>query len=74
MTAVKERLIGAITVMDDDKAQALWDMIVIGYVPRGWEDIPEEEPDEADLRMLDDIEKNPECREFVREADIDWES
>lgn len=72
MTAIKERLIGAITMMDDEKAQALWDMIVIQYAPKSWEDIHEEEPDAIDLQMLEEIEKNPECHEFVKESDIDW--
>mgnify|MGYP007069852127 FL=1 len=72
MTAIKERLIGAITMMDDEKAQALWDMIVIHYAPKKWEDIPEEEPDAIDLQMLEEIDINPECHEFIKESDIDW--
>lgn len=72
MTAIKERLIGAITMMDDEKAQALWDMIVIHYAPKTWEDIPEEEPDAFDLQMLEEIDNNPECHEFVKESDIAW--
>ncbi len=41
---------------------------------KGWEDIPEDEPDEVDRQMLSEIEKNPECHEFVRAEDIDWEN
>lgn len=72
MTAIKERLIGAITMMDDEKAQAIWDMIVMNYAPRSWDDIPEEKPDRFDFQMFGRIESDPDCHEFVSEKDIDW--
>lgn len=54
MSAVKERLIGAITVMSEERAKALWDAIVLGSVPA-------EEPDEIDMKMIAEIEDDPEC-------------
>jgi hypothetical protein len=30
-----------------------------------WDNIEEIEPDEIDLMMLDEIERNPECKEFI---------
>ena len=34
-----------------------------------WDNIPEELPDEIDLAMLAEIEKDPDCHEFVSSAD-----
>lgn len=33
----------------------------------------EEEPDEIDLQMLKAIDNDPECHEFVKESDINWD-
>lgn len=30
-----------------------------------WDNVPKELPDKIDLAMLDEIENNPDCREFV---------
>lgn len=38
-----------------------------------WESIEEEEPDEIDLQMLNAIDNDPECHEFVKESDINWD-
>lgn len=42
------------------------------YKTISWNDIEEAEPDAIDLQMLKAIEKDPECHEFVKESDIDW--
>lgn len=34
-----------------------------------WETVKEVTPDEWDLQMLQEIETNPECHEFVSEED-----
>lgn len=39
-------------------------------LPHTWEDIKEVEPDETDLKMLDEIEENPDCHEFLSQADV----
>ena len=40
----------------------------IEQIPQGdeaaWDSIPEVEPDEFDLKMLREIEENPDCRDF----------
>lgn len=64
MDNIKERIIGAVTVMSRDEANKIWDIILKEY-SNSWEDIEEIEPDEWDIKMLEDIENNPECREFV---------
>jgi hypothetical protein len=35
-----------------------------------WDDIEEIEPDEADLKMLEEIENNSDCKEFVSEKEL----
>lgn len=65
MSAIKERIFGAITVMDDSDAEKVWNFVVENLSSRSWEDIEEVSPDEWDLKMLDDIDQNPDCREFI---------
>ena len=31
-----------------------------------WKNIREVEPDEIDMQMLDEIENDPECHEFIK--------
>lgn len=71
MTAVKERIIGAVTIMNDHDAEKFWNIILKDFTP-SWDDIEEEEPDEIDLQMLKAIESDPECHEFTPEKDINW--
>lgn len=73
MTAIKERLIGAVTVMDDEKAERLWNLVIRDFQPRSWNDIEEIEPDEMDLIMLKNIDNDPECHQFTPENEIDWD-
>lgn len=72
MTAVKEKIIGAVTVMSDTDAEEFWEIISNKYNPVTWDDIEEVEPDKIDLQMLKAIEEDPECHEFVKESDIKW--
>ena len=68
MSAVKERILGAVTVMNDNDAQILWNMITQTFGVN-WENIEEIKPDDWDMKMLYDIKNNPECHEFVSEED-----
>ena len=63
MSDVKERLIGAITIMDEASALRLWE-IVRGFSDEAWDKIGEEEPDEFDLQMIREAETDPDCRVF----------
>lgn len=67
MTATKERIIGAVSLMNDKEAELFWKLIQNRYVisPKSWDNIDSIEPDEFDLAMLREIENNPECHEFV---------
>ena len=38
--------------------------------PKSWEDIEEVTPDEWDLKMLDDIDKDPDCHEFISQDEL----
>lgn len=68
MSAVKERILGAVTVMNENDAQILWNVITQTF-SESWENIEEIKPDDWDLQMLDEIKENPECREFMSEED-----
>lgn len=72
MTAIKEKIIDAVTIMDDNDAEKFWEIITQKFKPSAWESIKEEAPDEIDLQMLKAIENDPECHEFVKESDINW--
>lgn len=66
MSAVKERILGAVTVMNENDAEILWNMITRRFGVR-WENVEEVAPDDLDLQMLHEIKTNPECHEFVSE-------
>lgn len=68
MSAVKERILGAVTIMDEDDAQMLWNIITETF-GSGWGSIEEVMPDGWDLQMIREIKANPECHEFVSEKD-----
>ena len=70
MNAVKERILGAVTVMDNMAALRLWDFISnefsgVDDVESQWAAIPEVAPDEIDLQMLREIESDEDCHDFV---------
>lgn len=69
MSEVKARLIGAITVMDEDGAQRLWDIVKRLYSSSSWETVEEVEPDEMDLQMLREIQTDPDCTTFAPDAE-----
>ncbi|MBU5478060.1 hypothetical protein KQI69_02470 [Eubacterium sp. MSJ-13] len=69
MDAIKERIVGAVSIMDEDAAKEVWNFI-IDYIPKHtWSDIKEVEPDDWDKSMIKEIETDPDCKEFVSEAD-----
>lgn len=68
MSAVKERILGAVTIMNEDDAQMLWNIITQTF-GANWDDIEEVEPDDWDKQMLSEIKDDPECHEFVSAKD-----
>jgi hypothetical protein len=69
MNPVKERIIGAVSIMNDADAKIVWDMITDIFPSRSWEDIEEVEPDEIDLEMLREIADDPDYSTFVSEEE-----
>lgn len=65
MSNIKERILGAVTVMSDYDAEIVWKLIVDRFSTTSWDEIETEIPDEIDLQMLKEIDENPDCHEFV---------
>lgn len=70
MNAIKERILGAVTVMTDSDAEKVWDFVSKNLSSSSWNNIEEVEPDEWDLKMLEDIEKDPDCHEFITQEEL----
>jgi len=68
MSNIKERILGAVTVMTDEDAKLVWRLIEEQF-SKSWDNIEEAEPDEWDLEMLSEIENNPDCKEFKSSDD-----
>lgn len=69
MTAIKERILGAVSVMSDADAETVWELIMTNFPKRTWDDIETVVPDEWDLEMLHDAKTNPDCKEFISSED-----
>lgn len=67
MSSIKERILGAVTVMSEKDAVTLWKLIINTF--SDWESIEEIQPDELDLAMLQEVENNPECKSFISNSD-----
>ena len=63
MSNVKERILGAVTVMSEHDANTLWKIIIDNFP--SWDGIPEVEPDDVDIEMLKEAEHDPDCQSFV---------
>lgn len=70
MSAIKERIFGAVTVMDEEAAVNVWNYILTQFSSRSWDDIEEVTPDDWDKIMLQDISLNPDCKEFLSSAEV----
>ena len=69
MTAIKERILGAVSVMSDSDAETVWELILTNFPKRSWDDIETVVPDEWDLKMLADVKNNSDCKEFISSED-----
>ena len=65
MSAIKERIMGAVAVMNDNEAEIVWDLIIHNFPLRSWDNIETVAPDEWDRVMLREIHDDPYCKEFV---------
>ena len=69
MSAIKERLFGAVTGMSHEDAEKVWQSVLNNFSTKSREDIEEVSPDEWYVTMLNDIANNPDCHEFVSQED-----
>ena len=44
MSAIKERLFGAVAVMSDEDAEKVWKFVLNNFVTKSWDDIEEVSP------------------------------
>ena len=65
MSDIKERILGAISIMNNDDAQMVWELILTHFPKRSWDNIDTVAPDELGNQMIQDIATNPDCKEFV---------
>ena len=70
MSIVKERILGALTVMTDEEAKIIWEIIMNRFSDKAWDEIETIEPDELDLAMLDDIDNNTDCHSFISSDEL----
>lgn len=68
MSNIKERILGAVTIMSDNDANTLWKIIIENF--SNWENVEEVMPDETDIKMLNEISLNPDCASFVSQEDV----
>ena len=67
----QEKIIRAVKTMDDEAAAKLWKVISDDFQDAvAWALIPEEEPDEFDLYMLNQIDSDSDCHEFVDSEEL----
>ena len=73
--SAKEKILTLLEVMPEHDAEVLFRYIINSYKlsPKTWDDIEETEPDETDLKMLNEIENNPDCKEFVSSKELEKE-
>ena len=69
MLEAKEKIVTLLELMSEKQAENVLAYIKEKYrlYPKApsWEDVEEAEPDEIDLKMLKEIEKDPDSCEFV---------
>lgn len=70
--SAKEKILTLLEVMPEHDAEILFKYIITRYQlsPKTWDAIEEVEPDDVDLKMLDEIENNPDCKEFVSSKEL----
>lgn len=70
MSNIKERILGAVTVMDESEAYAIWDIIINYFSDSDWNKIKTVQPDEFDKKMLSEIDRDPDCKDFISSEEL----
>ena len=68
MSEVKNKILGALTVMSEKDADTLWRIIIDNFSV--WSGIEEVEPDETDYVMLGEIDNDAECNSYISNAEL----
>ena len=72
MGELKKRNLDAVRTLDDEESAKLWDYICANFEEAArWASIPEEEPDEFDLEMLEEIKNDPDCHIFAPAEEVE---
>ena len=73
MPLTKVKLLTLIQLMNDEDAEILLNYIYAHFqitLKSDWKAIDEVVPDDFDTAMLQDIASNPECHQFVSQAEL----
>ncbi len=62
MSEIKERIVGALSIMSDKDAESVWAFIRDGYVikTKTWADVEDDEADAEELELIKNYNSNPE--------------
>ena len=64
MSELKSRVISAISEMEGSRLEAVW-YFITRLRGVSWDSIPEVQPDEWDIELLDRTASDAECDEFI---------
>ena len=72
MTPIKERLIGAITVMDNSDAEKIWNFILSKFDEKSlWDSIEEVEPTEDEIAIFEEYKnKKEEYQPYITHEEL----
>lgn len=76
--SIRDKLIGAITVMNEADVLRLWaevkhmagQKLTEEEAAALWSSIPEEEPDQWDLEMIAAANNDPDCKEIATDEEV----
>ena len=71
MSNIKERIIGAITVLTDDDAEKIWYFLQENFPQKSWDNIEEIEATEEETQIISDYENGKdEYQPYMSHEDV----
>lgn len=71
MSNVKERIIGALTVLSEEDAEKIWYFLEQNFSKKSWDDIEEIEPEEDEKMIINDyIEGKDEYQPAMTHSEL----
>ena len=71
MSSVKERIIGALSMLGDTEAEKIWVFMLNEFSPRSWEEIPEDKPAEDEIAILEAYKNgDPEYQPLISQDEL----